>query len=122
MSYMELVINNVGNLVITLTNDGLVDLKRLINTHPDWKDREIFLELLDQNLIEGWYVVDPEQIRAQADSLLLTDDIKYDNEGNVTYIGNTYWLPGGDVSGYIQPLLTNGHIIFQRGTPRISSL
>src|SRR4051794_18485782 len=120
MRYVEFTINDVGNLVITLTEDGVVELKRLLTIYPDWQDKEIFLELLDDQLVESWYSIEPEEIRTQSKSLLLTDSIQHDKEGNITQTGNIYWFPNCEVSGYTQPLLTARQIIFQRGTPKIS--
>jgi hypothetical protein len=122
MQYVNFTINDVGSLVIGLTQDGNTELERLLALHPEWEDEEIFLELLDDALTQGWYVVAPEQIRAQTKSLLLSDTVEYDSGGNITRIGRTYWFPNYAVQGYAQTLLQTGHIIFQQGSSGISTI
>jgi hypothetical protein len=120
MASLDFQINDVGNLVITLTKSGMVEIERLLAA--GWNDEDIFLELLDEALNDGWFVIAPDQIRAQTGSLLLSDSVEYDDAGNVTQVGRTYWFPNYKVQRYTQTLLKSGQIIFQQGASGIHNV
>jgi hypothetical protein len=115
MQSTEFSITEHGDLRITLTAQGKINLERLLTQHPDWDDAEIFVELIDQQLTQGWYVVQPGQIRTQTHSLLLTNAATYDESGNIVEVGDTYWCPKYQPEAYTAVLFEYGYITFERG-------
>jgi hypothetical protein len=115
MQSTEFSLSERGELRITLTAQGRVDLERLLTQHPDWDDAEVFIELIDHQLAHGWYVIPPGQLRMQTQSLILTATAMYDEFGNIIDVGDTYWYPGYPAEGYTAALFNQGYIIFERG-------
>jgi hypothetical protein len=116
MQSTEFSITEEGALRITLTAQGRIDLERLLTQHPDWDDEEIFIELIDHQLNDGWYLISAKQVRAQTDSLMLTETVTYDAQGNLIGKGQVYWYPRYEVEPYTVGLLRHGHIIFEKGS------
>ncbi len=114
MHSTEFSITERGELRITLTSPGAAELERLLTLHPDWDEADIFLELIDSQLANGWYVVPPEQIRAQTRSLILTDSISYDLSGDITHIGAVYWYPAYEQEMYSTTLFKNGQLVLEK--------
>src|SRR5690349_10312818 len=115
MQSAEFSITERGELRITLTAQGTVDLERLLTQHADWDDVEIFTELIDHQLANGWYVVAADQLRMQTQSLILTNATTFDEFGNIIDVGDTYWYPGYRAEGYTPALFKQGYIVFERG-------
>ncbi len=115
MQSTEFAITARGDLRITLTAQGRVDLERLLTQHPDWDDDEIFMELIDYQLANGWYVVLPSQIRTQTQSLILSNAVTYDEYGNVVNIGAAYWYPNYRRESYTAALFKEGFVTFDQG-------
>ena len=114
MESVEFSMTDTGALRITLTAQGNLHLERLLTQHPDWDDEEIFIELIDHQLNQGWYIVPAEQVRAQTASLILTNSARYDGAGNLINTGDVYWYPHYELEPYTTSLFKRGHIIFER--------
>jgi hypothetical protein len=114
MRSTEFSITEQGELRITLTSQGAAELERLLTQHPDWNEADIFLELIDLQLSNGWYVVPPEQIRAQTLSLILTHSVTYDQSGEITRIGAAYWYPAYEHETYATTLFKNGQLVLEK--------
>ncbi len=110
----EFSITEQGDLQITLTSQGTAELERLLTQHPDWDEADVFLELIDSQLANGWYIVPPEQIRAQTLSLILTDSVTYDLGGEITHIGAVYWYPAYEHETYATTLFKNGQLVLEK--------
>ncbi len=115
MQSTEFSIADRGDLRITLTAQGRVDLERLLTQHPDWDDAEIFIELIDHQLAHGWYVVPPSQVRTQTQSVVLSNGVTYDEYGNIIDIGEAYWYPSYQRESYTVALFKQGYVTFDRG-------
>ena len=113
MHSTEFSITEQGNLQITLTPQGTAEVERLLTQHPDWDEADIFLELIDPQLSNGWYIVPPEQIRAETQSLILTDSVTYDLSGEITHIGAVYWYPAY-VNETYATLFKNGELVLEK--------
>jgi len=48
------------------------------------------------------------------DAPILSDDIEYDDEGEVVRVGTVYWFPQYDVVDPVAQLLTSGYVEFER--------
>lgn len=115
MQYTEFSITQQGDLQIALTADGKKKLQGLLMQHADWNDDEIFTELIDEQLLKGWMIIPPEQIRALRNLLILSDTAQFDEDGNLSHIDNAYWHPN-DQRGIVSTvLLQQGHVIFEKG-------
>ena len=56
----------------------------------------------------------PEEIGALTDAPILSDDIEYDDEGEVVRVGVVYWYPQYDVADPVAQLLASGSVEFER--------
>jgi hypothetical protein len=115
MQPTEFSITDSGSLRISLTAHGKVDLERLLTEHPDWDDAEIFIELIDHQLVRGWYVVPPSQVRTQTQSLVLSNSVTYDEYGNIINVGDAYWYPSHQRESYTAALFKEGYVTFDKG-------
>jgi len=115
MQSTEFLITDQGYLRITLTAQGKLDLERLLNRHPDWNDTEILLELIDYQLNHGWYIVPAEQVRAQTQSIILTESTTYDDQGNLVMTGDVFWYPQHGLESYTTGLSKRSYIVFEKG-------
>ncbi len=114
MHSTEFSITEQGDLRVKLTSQGAAALERLLTLHPDWDEADIFLELIDSQLANGWSVVPPQQIRAQTLSLILTDSVTYDQSGEITHIGAVYWYPAYEHETYATTLFKNGQLVLEK--------
>lgn len=94
-------------LKVELTPEGREEL-------IDWElDRhsgeDLLLQLLEFHLCNGWDSINPEHIGALTDSLIISDEIEYDDRGEeVVEGGRVYWHPNYMVEDPIQTLLEKG--------------
>ena len=71
-------------------------------------------EVIEWQLGNGWSWVRPEDIGALTDAPILSDDIEYDDQGDVVSVGAVYWYPHYDVSDPVARVLTDGFVDFER--------
>ena len=115
MQYTEFSFNQKGDLQIDLTPDGKDKLEALLLQHSDWNDDEILLELIDEHLMKGWRVIPPDQIRALRNLLILSNNVQYDDEGNIAHLESAYWHPSDQRGIVSKVLLQHGYVIFEKG-------
>jgi hypothetical protein len=115
MQYTEFSITQQGDLQITLTTDGKIRLESLLMEHADWNDDEVFIELIDEQLMNGWTIVPPDQIRALRNLLILSNTAQYDEEGNISHIESAYWHPSTHLGLVSTILLQHGEVTFEKG-------
>lgn len=48
------------------------------------------------------------------DAPILSDDIEYDDEGEVVRVGLVYWYPQYDVADLVVQVLASGSVAFER--------
>jgi hypothetical protein len=114
MQYTEFSITPQGDLQIALTTAGKKKLENLME-QTGWNDDEIFLELIDEHLMNSWRIIPPEQIRALRDLIILSNTVQYDKEGDIVHIDSAFWHPN-DVLGVVsKSLLQRGYVIFEKG-------
>lgn len=104
-----------GDLHIALTAQGRQFIHDHLSQRPQWTDTELFLELIDDQLMDGWYVVPTQQIRIERQSVLLTRQVRYDEQGRITFVGAVYWYPDAEREPYVDALQSKGSLLFQRG-------
>jgi hypothetical protein len=115
MALTEFVFTTREDLRIGLTPDGRTYLHAQHRKNSRWTDTEIFLELIDEHLLNGWYVVPREQVRTSSRSVLLSRDIRFDKYGAISWIGSVYWYPRCELEPYMITLEHTGYLIFEKG-------
>ncbi len=71
-------------------------------------------EVIEWQLGNGWSWVRPEENGALTDAPILSDDIEYNDHGDVVSVGAVYWYPRYEVSDPVAQLLTDGSVDFVR--------
>lgn len=104
-----------GDLRIALTARGREFIRQRLSLSLRWTDTEIFLELIDDQLLQGWYVVPTQQVRTRSRSVLLTRELRYDEQGSVTFVGAVYWYPRSELEPYLGALQGKGSLLFRKG-------
>jgi hypothetical protein len=104
-----------GDLHIALTAQGRQFIEVHLSLLPQWTDTELFLELIDDQLMHGWYVVPTQQVRTRSEAVLLTRQMRYDEHGGVTFVGAVYWYPQAEMEAYVSALQGKGSLLFKRG-------
>jgi len=115
IQYTEFSFTDLGDLRIGLTSDGKIKLKDLLIKYADWNDDEVFLELIDEQLMAGWTIIAPEQVRATRALLILANDVHYDADGNLSHVECAYWHPSNLLGTVCKTLLEQGYVIFEKG-------
>jgi hypothetical protein len=115
MAYTTFSITNRWDLLITLSEEGRTYLQRRSVRDDRWSDTERFLELIDDHLQNGWYVIPLAQIRTTTKSVLLSQDVRYNEQGALVFVGDVYWYPKCELQPYIGTLLRTGSLLFEKG-------
>lgn len=63
----------------------------------------------------------PEQVGALTDSPILTNEVCYDDNGDVTHIGDVYWYPGYQMHHFGEVLRKQGFVTFMRAEPVVEA-
>src|SRR5688500_16695805 len=106
-------VDNSGNLVITLTEEG----KQWLNDYDKVStDEDCFIELIEDKLCNGYSLVNPEDIGALTSSLLIADGV-LDNETTEEEARNTnvWYYNWYAVRSYLDDLKTQGYVIWNKG-------
>ena len=110
--YTTFDINNSGNLEITLTKEGREFLTEQWKKEND-DDIQIFTDLIEYQLCNGFHFVNPEDIGALTSSLLIADGIideettpEQAQETNVWYYN--YYA----IHSYLHDLKEQGYVIW----------
>ncbi len=112
MSYTTFEIQPDGSLLIKLTNEGKRELGDLLEVKSK-TDEEIFLELIESALCNGYHIVQPEMIGALTSSLILSDDI-IDDETPEDANVNVWWFPMYAIKSYIDDFILTGETIWTK--------
>lgn len=78
-------------------------------------DVNFLCELLDET---GWSTngklmpINPEDVGALTDAPILTDELKIEDNGDVTVTGNVWWFPDYMVSNFADVLIEKGVVSF----------
>ncbi len=106
-------ISNSGNLIITLDKEG----EEFLAEQDEEKktDEDIFIDLIEYHLCNGYSLVRPEHIGALTDSLLIADGIIDDETtdeqaSNINVWYYNYYM----VTSYLSDLKSLGYVIWNR--------
>lgn len=103
--------DNDGNLVITVTPEAHAEVAA-------WDDQDTdaaFLELIQDQLVNGWEVLRPEDIGALTDALILSDEVTRNEDGVVVDVGRLFSNIGWyQVYSAVEEALTADGAVFHR--------
>lgn len=109
-NYLTFRLLSGGDLKITATKEGRELIRR---QKEDNSVIGIWLDLLEETSCNGSYCyVHPEKIGALTDSPIITNDLSYDDNGEVDFIGSTWWLPNYMVMDELKMLVQRKSVIF----------
>jgi hypothetical protein len=89
MSYTTFTVNEYGNLVISLTEEGKSIIDEVIALGGS--DEQLFIDLIEYQLSNGYSLVKPEDVGALTSSLLLSDGVSiwyYNYYAVVSYLAD----------------------------------
>jgi hypothetical protein len=87
--------------------------KREINFKRPHAD--IFGDLLEYHLCNGWEMVPPEDIGALTSAPILSDDVERDDQGKLVRCGHVWWFPEYAVTSELEELMEKGCVEFTQG-------
>ncbi len=96
-----------GNLHITLTQEGRAELET-IRESGDHVVEGSFLTLIGWQLCNGWEAIQPEEVGALTDGLIITDAAVRDDDGVLSSVGRVYWQEDYAVTDPIDELERTG--------------
>ena len=99
-----------GYLKITADNEGRAELAEIYRDpekgYPEAEDCVI------ENLHDQFHFIRPEQCGALTDAPIFSDDLTIGDDGEVEFIGNTWWFPDYQVTDPWEVLKNTGQVIF----------
>jgi hypothetical protein len=106
-----------GNLKISLTNEGKIELTEMQEQYKEkWSDETMLREIIEHQLCNGWDWLSAGQVGALTDSPILSNDVIYnENTDEIESADHCWWYPDYMVTDFVQALLTDGHLIFTKG-------
>src|SRR5579872_232493 len=85
-----------GGVRIVLLPEARADVEAIAEAELDADSK--LGEVIEWQLGNGWSWVRPEDISALTDAPILSDDIEYNDHGDVVSVGAVYWYPQYDVT------------------------
>lgn len=108
-----------GGILLTLTPEGKEFLEENRDTSPegcsDWSKGTdyIYFDLLEEECSNGWEVVNPEDIAALTDAIILSDEVERNDNGDIVKVGRVYWYPDYQIRAEIDDLYETGECFLQ---------
>jgi hypothetical protein len=106
-NYVNLSEDKAGNLVITLNWNG-AQYANSLNELPDLP------ELLEDHLCNGLDMLQPEQVGALTDSVILSDCAIDNDMGEIIQCDYVWWFPNYQVENPVETLYSEGRVVFTR--------
>lgn len=102
-----------GNLVITLTDEGREEALDMREQHPDWGDIEIFVELIESYLCNGWELLHVEELGElmSDDALILSQDAMRNDDGDLLSVENIYFFHDYQLQSEVDVMLSDGLVV-----------
>ena len=114
-NYTDFEILPNGNLKISLTPEGRIELEEIsFNLENQYNDYDMFRDLIEHQLCNGWEWLQPEAIGALTDAPILSNDVVCDDNGISNYVNVVWWYPNYMVDDIIEKLYSNGYLIFDK--------
>ncbi len=101
------------NLVIELDEEDVDEI--MYHREQGRSDWEMFPDLIQHYLGNGWDLIRPHEIGAMIDDaeFLLTEEGEYDDHGNLLKVGWVYRNPNSVYRSEVEGMLDQGYVIFQ---------
>lgn len=84
-------LDDAGDLVWSLTDEGRDELADLRASHPEMTDDRLFSELAEDFLANGWETIPPEDVGAMTDATIISDECERSDTGEVERVGRAWW-------------------------------
>lgn len=110
--YVEFDTQTNGNLHITLLPEAREDVQEIASQQLTSDNK--LAEVIEWHIGNGWSFVDPADIGALTEAPILSEDIDYDDHGNVQHVGAVYWYSEYEVKDPVAQLIENGFVDFTR--------
>jgi len=65
-----------------------------------------------QGFTFGW--LQPEAIGALTDSPILSNNVRYNDDGDIVVVPNVWWYPNYMIDDIIEKMYSNGYLIFDK--------
>lgn len=75
-----------GALVIRILPDCRAEVEEIEDRDSD----NAFLDLIESQICNGWTLINPKDVGALTDALIITDDCDFDDSGDLTRCGRVY--------------------------------
>lgn len=110
-----------GDLRISLTDIGHLELDdqradQERQNRGTWvrSDVDIFYDLIEWHLCNGWDLITAEEIGAlTSNPYMLTDSARHDSEGELTSVGTVYAFDAYQVRDPLEDLESGGSVVFR---------
>lgn len=111
--YTTFDISPSGNLIIALTDAGK---QWLAENEADYEnDEELFIALNEDQLCNGFHLVNPDDIKALTSSLLISDEFIDEETTSEQHQHITVWYYDYyAVYSYVQDLKEQGYVVWNR--------
>lgn len=107
-----------GNLKISLDGEnGRFELFDLMDKRcaECLSDDNIFIELIEYQLENGWQLLDSSQTGDLTDSMILSDNAPFNDHGDLEDIDyNKWWFPQYVYDSYVEDLFVKGFVIWSK--------
>ena len=100
-----------GYLKITADNEGRWDLKEAYTSKYGGGYQKAEGEVIDA-LHDQFHFILPEWVGALTDAPILADDLTIEDNGDISFVGDTWWFPDYQVTDPWEVLKNTGRVIF----------
>ncbi len=114
-NYADFEILPDGNLKISLTPEGKIELEEIsFNLENQYNDYDMLRDLIEYQLCNRWTWIAPESTGALTDAPILSNNVRYNNAGEIVAEPNVWWYPNYMIDDIIEKLYSNGYLIFDK--------
>jgi hypothetical protein len=112
MEYVTFTKTDSGDLEIRLTAEGREELAEL---HPMDRGDQVFFDLCEYHLCNGWDLISPEDIGAfTVNPYMLSDERVYgDPDGDLVAVGTVYYFDAYAIRSPLDDLERDGFVVFK---------
>lgn len=99
-------INNQLKIELIVSGQEIIDAISIL------KDDISLIDIIEYQLCNGWDFIRPEEIGALTNAPILSNEVKRDDNGEITEIGKIYWFADYQMINEVESLLFNDFLIF----------
>lgn len=98
------------DLSLVPTKEGMQEARELLEQGKNTVD--VLRELIDWQISNGWVMLAPEDIGAMTESPILSEEVLYNENGDIVLVGRVYWFPSYMVRNELEELATGKTVVF----------